>query len=66
LIQSYISVLRCSAKTLNLPLSPEKLALYTQIDKVISELRETILFNKAVITMHRNSNSVDNCGRVGV
>jgi hypothetical protein len=59
-------VLRYSAKTLNLPLSLEKLALYTQINKVISELRKPILFNKAVITMHQNSNSVDNCGRVGV
>jgi hypothetical protein len=55
LIQSYLSALTCSAKTLNLPLSPEKLALYTQIDKVISELREIILFNKAIISMHRGS-----------
>jgi hypothetical protein len=53
LIQSYISALRCSAETLNLPLTPEKLALYTQIDKMISELRKIISLNEAIFSMHR-------------
>jgi hypothetical protein len=48
-------MLRSFAKTLNLPLSPEKLALYTQMNKVISELRGMILFNKAIILMHRRT-----------
>jgi len=37
-----------------MPLSPEKLALYTEMNKMISGLRKKKLFNKTVLTMHRN------------
>jgi hypothetical protein len=40
---------------INLSPSPEKLALYIQIDEVTSELGKVILLNKAIISMHRRS-----------